>query len=79
MVARITGLRGYLCLRPGASWGILHPLRDGNVDSGGATSGLVDKGHGKPSGKPVMVFDCPFDSLNWEALRFCPGQARVCV
>jgi hypothetical protein len=26
-----------------------------------------------------LVFDCPFDSLNWEALWKSPGQARVCV
>jgi hypothetical protein len=58
---------GRSCLRPGTSWRILDPLRDGDVDYGGATSGLVDMGHGKPAGKPVFVFDCPFDSLNWEA------------
>jgi hypothetical protein len=54
-------------------------LRNGDVDSGGPTSGLVDNGHGKPLGKPALVFDCPFDSLNWEALRYGPGQARICV
>ena len=70
---------GCLHLRPGTSWGILDPLRNGNVDSGGATSGPVDVGHGKPPGKPAIVFDRPFDSLNWEALCNGPGQARVCV
>jgi len=31
--------------------------------------------YGKLSGKPAVVFDCPFDSLNWEDV----GQARICV
>jgi hypothetical protein len=78
-VALTTGSLGFSRLRPGTSRGILDPLSNGNVDSGGATSGPVEVGHGKPPGKPAIVFDRPFDSLNWEALCISPGQARVCV
>jgi hypothetical protein len=36
-----------MSLRLGASWGILTPLRNGNVGSGGATLGSVEVKYGK--------------------------------
>lgn len=35
--------------------------------------------YGKPSGRPVVVFDCPFGFTQLVSPAQVAGQARICV
>jgi len=63
-------------LLPGAFWSTLFLLsKNGNADSGYVALGSVDARLGSQLGKPVMLFDDPFGSLNWEwALAHSPNM-----
>ena len=52
---------GTLNLRPGASWGTVIPLRNGDMGSGGAMSGPVEKWMGSHLASPVSCLTDPFD------------------